>query len=89
MTVIMTISTEYLKTYDACVGVQGQKMFLILDTCVTHLRDVFFLWNKWVSTTATLQFELVRPIIWQPCLLQHSQSHLITDRLAQVLRNQY
>ena len=42
----MTIFTEYLKTWDACVGVWGQNIYLILDTCVTHLQDVSFLWNK-------------------------------------------
>jgi hypothetical protein len=41
MTMTMTIFTEYLKTWDACVGVRDQNIYLILDTCVTHLQDVF------------------------------------------------
>ena len=42
----MTIFTEYLKTWDAYVGVQVHNIYLILDTCGTHLQDVYFLWNK-------------------------------------------
>jgi hypothetical protein len=46
MTVTMTIFTEHLKTWDACVGMRGQNIYLILDTCVTHLQGVSFVWNK-------------------------------------------
>lgn len=46
MTVTLTIFTEFLKTCNASVGVCGQNIYLLLDTCVTHLQDVSFLWYK-------------------------------------------
>jgi len=46
MTVTMTIFTEYLKPWDAYVGVRVHNIYLILDTCSTDLQDVSFLWNK-------------------------------------------
>jgi hypothetical protein len=41
----MTIFTEFLRALEASVSVQGRKVLLLVDNCVTHLQDTALLRN--------------------------------------------